>query len=70
MGGKRKSMEKKKPDVSQELEGLDISINSLGEIQSTFDVDKLNEFLDSHVEDKKLHNLDHIPDEDENKGEG
>ena len=58
MGGKRKSMHKKKPDVSKELEGLDISINSLGEIQSTYEIDKLNEFLDSHVEDKKLHNLD------------
>lgn len=58
MGGKRKSLKKKKPDVSQELEGLNISINSLGEIQSTCDIDRLNEFLDSHLEDKKLHNLD------------
>lgn len=58
MGGKRKSLDKKKPDVSQELEGLDININSLGEIQSTYDVDKINEFLDTHVDDKKLHNLD------------
>ncbi len=65
MGGKRKSLDKKKPDVSQELEGLDISINSLGEIQSTYNVDKINEFLDSHVEDKKLHNLDDSPDESE-----
>ena len=67
MGGKRKSLDKKKPDVSQELEGLDISINSLGEIQSTFDVDKLNEFLDTHVDDKKLHNMDHPHEDDENK---
>lgn len=63
MGGKRKSLKKKKPDVSQELEGLDISINSLGEIQSTYDVDKINEFLDTHVDDKKLHNLDEHEDE-------
>ena len=55
MGGKRKSKEKKKqPDVNKDLEGLDININSLGEIQSTYDIDKINEFLDSHVEDKKL----------------
>lgn len=59
MGGKKKSLGKKKPDVSKELEGLDIEINSLGEIQSTYDVDKINEFLDSHVDDKKLHNLEH-----------
>jgi len=58
MGGKKKSMDKKKPDVSSELEGLDININSLGEIQSTYDIDKLNEFLDTHVDDKKLHNLE------------
>ena len=63
MGGKRKSLEKKKPDVNDELEGLDISINSLGEIQSTYDVDKINDFLDSHVDDKKLHNLDHDEEE-------
>lgn len=54
MGGKRKSSKKKRPDVNKDLEGLDININSLGEIQSTYDIDKINEFLDSHVEDKKL----------------
>lgn len=58
MGAKRKSLEKKKPDVSKELEGLEIRINSLGEIQSTLDINKINEFLDTHVDDKKLHNLD------------
>lgn len=65
MGGKKKSMDKKKPDVSSELEGLDININSLGEIQSTYDIDKLNEFLDTHVDDKKLHNLEEPEDLDE-----
>lgn len=49
-------MSKKKPDVSKELDGLNITINALGEIQSTFDIDKINDFLDTHVEDKKLHN--------------
>jgi hypothetical protein len=67
MGGKRKSMEKKKPDVSEELEGLDININSLGEIQSTYDIDKINDFLDTHVEDKKLHNLDHSQEKSKGK---
>jgi len=62
MGGRRKSLDKKKPDVSKELKGLDISINSLGEIQSTYDIDKINEFLDTHVDDKKLRNTDHISD--------
>jgi hypothetical protein len=49
-------LSKKKPDVSEELEGLNITINTFGEIQSTFDIDKINDFLDTHVEDKKLHN--------------
>ena len=69
MGGKKKSLEKKKPDVSKELEGLDIAINSLGEIQSTYDVDKINEFLDSHVDDKKLHNLDSEEETDESNAD-
>jgi len=63
MGGKKKSLSKKKPDVSKELEGLNVTINSLGEIQSTFDIDKINDFLDTHVEDKKLKN--HPPDSEE-----
>ncbi len=62
MAGKKKSLSKKNPNVSDELEGLNITINSLGEIQSTFDIDKINDFLDSHVKDKKLHNH---PDEEE-----
>ena len=69
MGGKRKSMAKKKPDVSTELEGLEISINSLGEIQSTYEIDKINEFLDTHVDDKKLHNLDQLPENDMDNSE-
>ena len=59
MGGNKKSLDKKKPDVSKELEGLEISINSLGMIQSTYDIDKINQFLDTHVEDKKLKDQEH-----------
>jgi hypothetical protein len=66
MGGKKKSLSKKKPDVSEELEGLNITINTFGEIQSTFDIDKINDFLDTHVEDKKLHNH---PGEEPDKGD-
>ena len=62
MGGKKKSLQKKKPDVSKELKGLNININSLGEIQSNYDIDKINEFLDTHVDDKKLRNIDHLND--------
>ena len=40
--------------VNPELEGLSIHINSLGEINSNVDIDKINDFLNKHVDDKKL----------------
>ncbi len=43
-----------KPEVHKDLEGFDIKINAFGEIESNFDVNKLNDFLDENVEDKKL----------------
>lgn len=54
MAKKKKRKIVKKPNVSDELKGLDFTINTLGEIKSTYDIDKINEFLNSHVEDKKL----------------
>lgn len=50
-----KKMKKKgNPDVHNELDGFDIKIDEFGEVQSTFAVDKLNNFLNDNVEDKKL----------------
>lgn len=46
--------QKKKPGVHEELEGFDIKINEFGEITSSLDVEKVNQFLDQNVEDKKL----------------
>ena len=46
-----------KPKVNPDLEGFDIRINSFGEIVSSFDIDKLNEFLNKNVDDKKLRHL-------------
>ena len=43
-----------KPEVHDDLEGFDIKINSLGELDSNFNIDRLNEFLNKSVEDKKL----------------
>ncbi len=40
--------------MNEELSGLDFTINSFGEIKSSYEIDKINEFLNSHVEDKKL----------------
>ncbi len=53
--------DEKKPKVNKELNGFDIVVNSFGEINSTFDLDKQNEFLDKNVEDKKLKNRNDLP---------
>lgn len=52
--GRKKKPTTGKPKVNPELEGFDISINSFGEIKSNYDLDKLNEFLNNNVDDKKL----------------
>ena len=55
MGKHKKDIEKnEKPKVNPELEGFDIEIDSFGEIKTNFDIDKINEFLNKHVNDKKL----------------
>ena len=43
-----------KPRVHKDLDGFDIRINSFGEITSSIDIDKINQFLNKHVDDKKL----------------
>ncbi len=53
--------ETSKPRVHKELEGFDIRINAFGEIVSTLDIEKINEFLDKHVDDKKLRHLKSKP---------
>jgi hypothetical protein len=50
----KKKPKKKKPGVHDELEGFEIRINEFGEIISNFEVDRINEFLNENVEDKKL----------------
>ncbi len=51
-----KKKDDKKPKVHEELKGMNIEINSFGEIKSNIDIDKINEFLNKNVEDKKLNN--------------
>lgn len=43
-----------KPKVNPELDGFNIEIDSFGEIKSTFEIDKINQFLNKNLEDKKL----------------
>ena len=60
-----KKKDKKKPKVHPDLEGFDIKIDSFGEISSTLDIDKINEFLIKNVEDKKLKDRDDELEEEE-----
>ncbi len=54
----KKKLNTGKPEVHKDLEGLDIKINEFGEIVTNFKVDKINEFLNENVEDKKLNGTD------------
>jgi hypothetical protein len=56
MGRKKKNNEK--AEIHEELKGFDIKINEFGEIKTNFSIDKLNDFLDDNVEDKKLKDRD------------
>lgn len=57
-----------KPKVNPELEGFDIKIDTFGEISANYDIEKLNQFLNRNVEDKKLKDREDIDDlkKDEN----
>lgn len=46
------------PEVHEDLKGFDIKINTFGEIKSNIVVDKLNDFLNENVDDKKLRSSD------------
>jgi len=48
------SSSKKKPKVHKDLDGFQVSINQFGELSSNMDIEKINEFLNKNVDDKKL----------------
>ena len=56
MAKKKKQEEEQEdqPGVHKDLEGFDIKVNEFGEITSNLDVEKVNQFLNKNVEDKKL----------------
>ncbi|ADQ16424.1 hypothetical protein [Leadbetterella byssophila] len=45
------------PKVHKDLKGFDVRINSFGEIQMSYDIEKLNDFLNDKIDDKKLKHL-------------
>lgn len=46
------------PRVNKELEGFNVGINQFGEITTSYDIDKLNVFLDKNVDDKKFREVE------------
>jgi hypothetical protein len=53
MEKKNKNEKKQIPKVHPELEGFDYTINKFGEIVPTLDIDKINQFLDKHLNQTK-----------------
>ena len=53
---RKKKQEKKnnQANVHDELKGLEININPFGEIETNYDIQEINKFLNKHVDDKKL----------------
>ena len=51
-----KISKKEVPEENKNLPGFDIQINSFGEVQSTYDIDEVNAFLNDNLSDKKLKN--------------
>lgn len=49
---------RKKPKVHKDLDGFEVSINQFGELNSNMNIEKINEFLNKNVEDKKLTDRD------------
>ena len=57
---KKEKKEENSPNVNPDLEGFDIKVNTFGEITSSLSIDKINEFLNKNVEDKKLKDRDDL----------
>jgi hypothetical protein len=53
----KKKNETKSIKVRDSIKDFDIQINSFGEIVTNYDVDKINEFLNENIQDKKLSSL-------------
>jgi hypothetical protein len=51
---KKDKSNKPKPKVHKDLNGFDISIDQFGEIRSNMNIEKINQFLNENVDDKKL----------------
>lgn len=60
--------ENQKPKVHKELEDFNINIDPFGKIGVNYDTDKLNEFLNKKVKDKKFRGIPDLEDKYEDDG--
>ena len=51
---------KEKARVHKDLDGLELKVDSFGEISSNMPIEELNKFLNKNVEDKKLKDRDDL----------
>ncbi|GGZ19201.1 hypothetical protein GCM10007049_09420 [Echinicola pacifica] len=58
----KKTKKEENPKVNPELDGFKMNINSFGEISSSFSIDKINDFLNKNVDDKKLKDREDLQD--------
>ena len=56
MSNKKKDNIENKPKVHKDLGDFEFKIDSLGEVSSNLNIDKINAFLDDNVEEKKIDN--------------
>ena len=54
MKKKRKLKKHQQPQVHEKLKGFELKIDKLGNIKSSLNIDKINQFLNENVKDKKL----------------
>lgn len=66
---RKEEKEEKSPKVNPDLDGFDIKVNTFGEITSTLSIDKINDFLNKNVEDKKLKDREDLDFEPLNESE-
>lgn len=58
----KKKPKEGKPQVHEDLQGFEMRINEFGQIITNTPVEKLNQFLNKNVEDKKLKDREDIDD--------
>ena len=56
----KKKPKEGKPQVHDDLQGFEMRINEFGQIITNTPVEKLNQFLNKNVEDKKLKDREDI----------